>query len=326
MFELRDLVFGILLPGTLAALAALAAALAARGRPHRAVTAGAVAGALTGLVVALCHAALLGWPPVPPPSLDPWVPWYAVVATLGALVEAALVWSKAPSGEQAPAPALQAGHRLLPPPMWLRLAARLPALALLGWVLTRIPTSDAGTAARLGATAAVVVTGLLLGLSLDLLLLRRGPLGGALLLLAWAGPLTGALLGSGSLVYGKLGACVAAVAGGLLAGGGLTRLLPSGLPALPALALGAAPPLAAAVVSLLLRGTTGFSLVWPSAIALLLAPSAAWLAEPLRRSPARGRRLAGEALGLLLVAAVAGGAATYSAAQLEEPDPSAYPY
>lgn len=67
------------------------------------MTAGAVAGALTGLVVALCHAALLGWPPVPPPSLDPWVPWYAVVATLGALVEAALVWSKAPSGEQAPA-------------------------------------------------------------------------------------------------------------------------------------------------------------------------------------------------------------------------------
>lgn len=302
LFGLRDLIFGVLLPGALCALAVVAWALATRARP-RLPGAGALAGAAAGPTLALCHAALLGWPPVPPASLDPWVPWYAVLATLGALVEGAL------------ARADEAQGTIRPAPVWLRLLARLPALAVLGWVLTRIPTSDAGVGARVAATAGVVAAGLLLGLSLDLLVARRGPLGGALLLLAWAAPLTGALAGSGSMKYGQLGGCLAAVAGGLVAGLGLARLTRRAPP--PAAALGAVPVVAAVAMALLLRGVTGFSLVTPSAVALLLAPSAAWLAEPLRRSDSPRRRLVGEALGLLLVAAVAGGAAAWSAAQLE---------
>ncbi len=336
MFELRDLLFGALLPGALAALAALALARVTRDRlsssraslwfSGRAST-GALVGAACGFVLAGCCPAL-----IPATSgIDAWVPYLALAATVGALVEAALVRpalarmalglepSVEPTVEAPPAPTVVLA------PIWARGLARAPALLLVALVLLN-PRADAlGPATHAAAVGSAVLAGLLLGLSLDLLLVRRGSLGGALLLLTWAGPLSGALFGSGSLVYGKLGACVAAVAGGLSAGAALTRLV---LPELPrawqqrseALALGVAPALAAVVVALLLRGTIYFDLVTPSALLLLLAPSAAWLAEPLRRSASPPRRLAGEALGLLLVAAVAGGAAAYSAAQLEPVD------
>lgn len=340
MFELRDLLFGALLPGALAALAALALARWARGWAFTSaaswwssgrLSTGALVGAACGLVVAACSPALIPTTT----GIDPWVPWLAAAAALGALVEAALVRPARraldPGPDSTAAQAAALAPALLFAPVWLRGVVRLPALVFVAVVLLR-PRADAlGPSTHAAAVAGAVVGGLLLGLSLDLLLVRRGSLGGALLLLAWAGPLSGALFGSGSLVYGKLGACVAAVTGGLAAGAALTRLVltdlhASWVPRPPALALGVAPALGAVVVALLLRGNVYFDLVTPSAVALLVAPSAAWLAEPLRRSASPRRRLAGEALGLLLVAAVAGGAAAYSAAQLEQPEPSPYPY